>query len=80
MFAGFNFADLRNRKTKPPFIPSLPKGDLDISLIDEEFTCEAPVDSPPPTPPPNMTPKDKADWDQMNKGFEGFDFNEDLLK
>ncbi len=44
-FKHLNWADVINRKLKPPFEPAL-SGDDDVSQFDTNFTKQTPVDSP----------------------------------
>lgn len=79
LFQGIDFNKLRRKEYKPPYIPALPKGDMDISLIDEEFSSEPPIDSPPPSPKPVRSEREEEEWQKMNALFEGFDYNEDIM-
>ena len=44
-FKHINWADVINRKLKPPFEPALTSAD-DVSQFDTNFTKQTPVDSP----------------------------------
>jgi len=45
-FKGINWKKLLNKEIDPPFRPTVPKGKLDTSNFDEEFTNVPAVDSP----------------------------------
>jgi len=48
-FKGVNWKKYINKEVDPPFRPSVPKGMLDISNFDDDFTKQPAVDSPVPS-------------------------------
>lgn len=45
-FATIDFDDLVNKEVKPPFVPNITKGLLDVGNVDREFKEETPRDTP----------------------------------
>ncbi|KAH7827376.1 putative RAC-beta serine [Monocercomonoides exilis] len=77
LFKGISFPKLRRKLIPSPFVPRLPKGDLDLSFVDEEFLAEPAYDTPPGSPAVHPHISDE-NWEKMDAAFDGFDFNEDV--
>lgn len=84
LFRGMDWDALKKKQFPPPCRPHLKRGIFDLTHIDQEYLSEPPIDAPiEPEEEEKFTRWKTANqkkWEQMQKEFLGFDYNEDMVE